>query len=901
MPVSRKPTRPRRHKRSSKGRVVLLSIGSLIVLAMIGVVIFVGITAAGTPKWNPSDLNNQKQTSYVYDKDNVQIAQLHGTENRQVVQSSDIPDLVKKTFVAVEDKRFYEHFGVDPIRIIGSALNDIRSGSAKEGASTISIQLARNAFIDDPTAKTLTRKIQEAILAIQLEHEYTKDEILTFYLNKIFLGESSFGIQAAATTYFGKDLKDLKPDEVALLAGLPQAPSQYNPYLHPEAAKNRRTIVLGVMRDAGLISSQEYDQYKDAAFTYVDTMKKTLGGAQKTTSTETSYKFPYFVDYVVEELETTYNLKPEQIYNGGLRIYTTVNSKVQSAAEAAFADPANFPKGIDNVKIQGAMTLIEPSTGAIQAMVGGRDYTTRGLNRAWQSKRQPGSTIKPLVVYGPAIEKGGYFPGTVLDDMPVSYNQGTGKAWTPTDFDTIDKGWKGLITMRYALEDSVNVYAVKLLNLIGVDYGWTFGKNNLGLPLEQRDRVLSLALGTPLVSTLDMASAYGVYANNGVSVSTHAIIKVQDAKGNTVITPKIEKNRVMKETTAYIINNLLRSVVTDGTAVSAQIGDWAIAGKTGTTSLDPTKYGNKSGNPDAWFAGYTPNYAGIVWMGYDSDPDGQHYLRNVYGGSFPAQIWRKVMTVALQDLPVQSSFVEPAGIVSGPFDMKSGLLPSSLTPDKFIGTEIAAQGDLPTRTSGVWIQENVDADHPNMLASPTSRDIITKTFLNLPNRDSSLSWPPDEAPYRPPTETISDSGSDSSSSSDPASGPDPTMQPPSNNPPISSPPVNSLPQVDPTLPSPTLGQVAYNPKSFKVVIPMTVPLENKGDPTIFYLQRTGQTAIESFAIEASNSTSTSITISLAEKGKPPIPGDYVFWAAFKNRNGSGVGPPSGKVKLTLPD
>ncbi|TGE31059.1 PBP1A family penicillin-binding protein [Desulfosporosinus sp. Sb-LF] len=881
MPTSRKPSGPQRQKRSSKRRIVLLSMVSAMTLVLISVAIFVGIAAATTPKWDPAALDDQKQTSYVYDKDNIQITQLHGLVNRQVVQASKIPDLIKKTFVAVEDKRFYQHFGVDPIRIVGSALNDIRSGSAKEGASTITIQLARNAFIEDPTAKTLTRKIQEAILAIQLEHEYTKDEILTFYLNKIFLGESSFGIQAAAQTYFGKDLGDLKPEEVALLAGLPQAPSQYNPYVHPEAANNRRNIVLGVMRDAGIISANEYTQKKDTPFSYVETMKKNRSGAQKITITETNNKFPYFVNKVVDELETTYNLTDQQIYSGGLRIYTTVDSKIQSAAEAAFADPANFPKGINNTKVEGAMTIIEPSTGAVQAMVGGREYTAGGWNRAWQSKRQPGSTIKPLVVYGPAIEKGGYFPGTVLDDMPVRYG-----TYTPTDFDTIDKGWKGLITMRYALEDSVNVYAVKLLNLIGVDYGWKFGKDNLGLPLEQGDRNLTLALGTPLVSTLDMASAYGVYANNGVSVTDHTIVKVLDAKGNTLITPKITKNRVMKETTAYIINDMLRSVVTDGTGVSAQIGNWAVAGKTGTTSLDPNKYGNKSGNPDAWFAGYTPNYAGIVWMGYDSDPDGQHYLRNVYGGSYPAQIWKKVMTVALQDLPVQSKFTMPSGIISGSFDTKSGLLPGSLTPSAFIETEIAAQGDFPTRVSDVWMQKDVDADRPNILAAPGSKNTLTKTFLHLPSRDPSWQWPSNEAPYRPPTE----------SAPDPITNLDPTIHTPINEPPVVEPP-----QGDPTLPSPTLLKVTYNPQTFKALISMTVPSGNEKDPTIFYLQRSGQTAIENFAINASNARSTTITISLAENGKPPIPGEYLFWAAFKNRNGSGVGPPSGSVKLTITD
>lgn len=874
MPSSRKPTKLQRLKHSSKGRIVLLSMVSFIVLTMIGVLIFIGIAAAGTPKWNPSVLHDQKQNSNLLDMNNAQFAQLHLDENRIVVQSSKIPVLVKKTFVAVEDKRFYEHFGVDPIRIIGSALNDIRSRSAKEGASTITIQLARNAFIgvEDRTAKTLTRKIQEAVLAIQLEHEYTKDEILTFYLNRIFLGESSFGIQAAAKTYFGEDIENLKPDQVALLAGLPQAPSQYNPYVHPDAAKNRRTIVLGVMRDARIITAQEYNTYNDTPFAYVDTMKKTLGGAQKTTVSDTTYKFPYFVDYVIEELERDYNLTPDQIFSGGLQIYTTVNPKIQAAAEAAFADPANFPKGIDNTKVQGAMTVVEPSTGAIQAIVGGRDYSTRGLNRASQSKRQPGSTIKPLVVYGPAIEKGGYFPGTVLDDMPVSYKSGSG-TYAPTDFDTISRGWKGLITMRYALENSVNVYAVKLLNLIGVDYGWTFGKKNLGLPLEDGDKVLSLALGTPLVSTLDMTSAYGIYANNGVSVTNHAVVKVLDAKGNTLITPKITKNRVMKETTAYIINDMLRSVVTNGTGTSAQIGNWAVAGKTGTTSLDTKYYGNKSGNPDAWFAGYTPNYAGVVWMGYDTDPDRQHYLRNVYGGSFPAQIWKKVMTVALQDLPVQSKFTIPSGIISGSFDTKSGLRPSSLTPTTFISTEIAAQGDFPTRVSDVWIQKNVDATNPNMLASPTSTTSLPKTFLNLPGRNPSWTWPSNEAPYKPPTETAPD----------PVAVPDPTTPPPT---------------VDPALPAPTLGKVTYTSGTNEAVIPMTVPQENTGDPIIFHVLRPDQTAMD-ISINPSTAVSTSITIRLGEKGKDPSPGDYVFTAAFKNRNGIGTGPPSAAVKLTL--
>lgn len=880
MPSSRKPTSPKRPKRHSKLRIVLLSLASILTLIIAGLAIFVVIAAAGTPKWDPALLNNTKQSSYVYDKNGVEFALLHGYENRQTVEYSDIPDLVKNTFIAVEDKRFEQHFGVDPIRIIGSAINNIRARSANEGASTITIQLARNAFISNPTEKKFTRKIQEAILAIQLEREYTKEEILTFYLNRIFLGESSFGIQAAAKTYFGADLEDLTPAEVALLAGLPQAPSQYNPYIHPDDAKTRRSIVLGVMRDAGIISPEEYTKEKDAPFTYVESMKGNRGGAQKTEVTTTSYKFPYFVDYVIEELETTYNLTPDQIFGGGLHIYTTVNPGIQSAAEAAFADPANFPQGINDTKVEGAMTVIEPSTGEIQAMVGGRDYTPRGLNRAWQSKRQPGSTIKPLVVYGPAIEKGGYFPGTVLDDMPVTYNAGNGNSWSPTNFDTATKGWKGLITMRHAVEQSVNIYAVKLLDLIGVDYGWSFGKNNLGLPLEPEDRVLSLALGTTHASTQDMAAAYGVYANNGVSVTDHAVLEVKDAKKNTVVTPKITKNRVMKETTAYIINSMLRSVVTNGTGVSAQIGNWAVAGKTGTSSL-PDNLKNKTGNTDAWFAGYTPNYTGVVWMGYDSNPDvdkngtpGPYYLRSVYGGGFPAKIWKQVMTAAHKDLPVQSKFEQPSGIVSVSFDKKSGLLPSSLTPSEFIATEIAAQGDLPTRISDVWVQKDVDADHPNMLASPNSQKKIAKTFLNLPNRNPSWTWPSNEAPYKPPTETAPDSVTNPN--------PDPDLPEP--------------PQ-DGSLPAPVLGDVNYDPKTSRVVIPITNSSGNENYSVIIYIQRPGQ-PIGSISIK---NPKGSLSFSLAINDEAPTPGSYYFRASFKDPKKSEVGPSSNLVKLVIPE
>jgi penicillin-binding protein 1A len=731
--TTRHKRKPR--KRYAKLRTLFFLLLACFILLIIGASIFVGVVAFQLPRWDPTLLSNQKESSIVYDKNGSQIAQLHATQNRLSLSSSEIPELVKKTFVAVEDKRFYQNFGIDPLRIISSAFHDVTSGSAQEGASTITVQLARNAFIQDPTAKTLTRKVQEALIALQLEHYYTKDEILTFYLNKIYLGESAYGIGAASRTYFGKDVNQLEPTEVALLAGLPQAPSGDNPYYHPDEAKARRDIVLGVMRDAGLISSSQYAQDKNEPFAYVDKMIQTYGGPQKATAAEGDYKYPSFVDYVVDQLESQYKLTPDQIFNGGFKIYTTVDPQIQTAAETAFNDPANFPQSVDKTLVQGAMTIIDPTTGAIRAMVGGRNYKFGDFDRAWQAQRQPGSTIKPLVVYGPALEKGGFYPGTVLDDMPVTFDLGNGNSWSPTDDDTATAGWKGRITMRYALEDSVNVYAAKLFNLIGVDYGWQFGKNNLGLPLTDQDKVLSLSLGTARVSTVDMASAYGVYANNGLRVAHNAIVKILDAHNVPIVSPPVTQDRVMKETTAYLINDMLRSVVSDGTGYAAQMGAWAVAGKTGTTSLDPQKYGYKSGNPDAWFVGYTPKYTGAVWMGYDSDPDGRHYLHNVYGGSYPAQIWKKVMTVALADQTVQTEFLRPAGIVSGQIDAKSGLLPNALTPEQFIQTEIAAEGDFPTAVSDVWTQKAVGSKQ--------------QIFLNLTDRDPSIPWPAAEAPYRP--------------------------------------------------------------------------------------------------------------------------------------------------------
>jgi penicillin-binding protein 1A len=368
-----------------------------------------------------------------------------------------------------------------------------------------------------------------------------------------------------------------------------------------------------------------------------------------------------------------------------------------------------------------------------------------------------------------------------------------------------------------------------------------------------------------------MASAYGSFANNGVHVTSHAIEKIQDSNGKDLITPQVTQERVMKETTAYLMNDLLRSVVTNGTGTRAQIGNWAVAGKTGTTSLDPKKYGNITGSPDAWFAGYTPNYVGVVWMGYDEDPDKKHYLHNVFGGSYPAQIWKQVMTKALEDEPVQSQFKKPAGIVSGAIDTKSGLLPSSLTPSQFIRTELAAQGDLPTQSSNVWVEKEIDADHPTYLAGDKTRNKVTKVFLNITDRSASAPWPSDEAPYKPPTEVYNGDGKDNS---------------------------DNLAAVDPRLPIPTLGPVAYDSAKKTASMAVSYPQGSEALTLVLYIKFPDQSGYQPFTPQAQPGKSNLITVPLDIDGET-APGEYVFKAAFKDPKTLKYSETSPVARLTI--
>jgi penicillin-binding protein 1A len=473
------------------------------------------------------------------------------------------------------------------------------------------------------------------------------------------------------------------------------------------------------------------------------------------------------------------------------------------------------------------------------------------------------------------LEHGGFYPGTVFDDMPVEYSDGSGGVWAPVDYDTETSGWRGLITMREAVRDSVNVYAVKLLDAMGIEYGWQFAKNNLGLPLNESEKVLSLGLGTFEVSTLEMASAYGTFPNNGVKTEPFSVLKVEGPDGQPIVENTISKKRVMKETTAYLMNDLLRTVVTSGTGTRARIGEWYICGKTGTTSLDPKKYGYKSGNPDAWFVGYSPKYTGVVWMGYDSDPDRKHYLYKVYGGSYPASIWKQVMTVAHESLPVQSTINRPEGLTSVKFDTKSGLLPSSLTPSQFVANEICAVDSVPTSVSNAWVEVKVDPNNPDVLASEDSYDAVTKICLNAPPRPDNVAWPADEAPFKMPKSTMST----------------PIRR--------AAPPVRvllSVTLVFPAIDRHTILRPAYDQSTDSAFIVLRL------SGTIRSCSTSNGRVYPSLNILCRKITvRKTINYYLNMSGNGSAPGVYTFWAALMENETFSVGPPSNPVTLEVTD
>lgn len=623
----RRTTATKPPKKKSPMRRFLWIVGILVFLIIAGAGCgFIGATMSDLP-----EVANVKPaaSSQIYDVHGNLITTVHATENRLPVKLSQVPKDLQNAFIATEDNRFYSHHGVDPIGIMRAIWVNIAHDGVAEGGSTITQQLARNAFLTQD--RTLKRKIMEAMLAIRIEQYYTKQEILEMYLNQIYFGQGAYGVQAAAHVYFGKNVQDLDLAQSAMLAGLPQSPNYYSPLTNYKAGKARQAVVLGQMVKYDYIDQATADKAKD----------EDLGLREKSEAAHSDNNASYFIDYVISEIAEKYG--DDAVYKDGLKIYTTIDMKAQDAAVQAMHNLPNFytdDKGL--TQPQGALIAINPHNGYIVAMVGGRGDDS--FNRAVLAERQPGSAFKPFV-YLAAIQDG-MPPGTVMDDKKIEFN-----GWSPKNYEGT---YSGQMTLRYALQHSVNTIAVQLADAVGMRKVLNLA-SSLGITTldDSKDNNLAAALGglTNGVKPIDMAVAYGTLANGGVKVKPVAITKIVDRNGQVVEENSTEEQRVVDPKYAYVITNMLESVMSGGTGGGASIGRPA-AGKTGTT--DESK--------DAWFVGYTPDLVAAVWMG---DDYGIETLDGITGGTVPAVIWRDFMSQALNAMEIPASdFTVPPGAAS---------------------------------------------------------------------------------------------------------------------------------------------------------------------------------------------------------------------------------------------
>ncbi|WP_418293174.1 transglycosylase domain-containing protein [Megasphaera sp.] len=567
-------------------------------------------------------------SSQVFDSHGRLITTLHSDQNRLPIDINKVPQNLQNAFIAAEDNRFYEHIGIDPIGIFRAIFANLTNRGIAQGGSTITQQLAKNAFLSQE--QTLKRKIQEAMLALEIEHKYSKKEILEMYMNQIYFGQGAYGIQTAAKTYFNKDVNELTLTQCAMLAGLPKSPNYYSPFNNLNEAKKRKNVVLDQMVKYGYVSAAEAEDAKNQDL-----------GLSKSHQSKEADEYASFIDYVSQQVAKKYG--DDALYKEGLKIYTTMDVDKQHAAVRAMRNlPNNYTDENGLTQPQAAIVSIDPKTGHILAMVGGRGQDS--FNRASMAVRQPGSAFKPFV-YLTALQHD-MTPDTTMNDQPVTYG-----SWSPKN---AGGSYSGTMTLSDALAHSVNTIAVQLADQVGTKNIIANAKKMGITTLDAKDDNLAMALGglTKGVTPLEMASAYGTFANKGVHVKPTAIVKILDRNGNVLedastLEKEETKTRVMSEREAYEMTTMLEGVIDHGTGTAAAIGRPA-AGKTGTTD----------DNKDAWFVGYTPDIVTAVWIGDDT---GSHSLGEIYGGTIPAEIWKDYMSSATSD-ESGGDFSAPSGM-----------------------------------------------------------------------------------------------------------------------------------------------------------------------------------------------------------------------------------------------
>lgn len=665
----------------SKVKKVLLTI----LAALIGVLLL--FCAAfyvffDVPDWQKLDISKLSalaQTSSMYDMNGELMSELRGSENRIIVSLDEIPLHTRQAFIAAEDLRFYDHRGIDVYRILGALRSNLKSGSLAEGASTITQQLAKLTHLS--AEKTIRRKLEEINLAFQIEKVYNKDEILAMYLNTVYFGRGAYGIQAAAQAYFGVDAEDLTLNQSASLAAIIKAPSIYAPHISPSNNRSRRQYILSVMAENGFISQEEKQAALDESiWVLAQEAEKQL--------------YSWYIDEALRESAELLGLSADEVIQGGFKIYTAYDARLQSIADEVYADSSFFPAAAsDGTPIQSAMAVVDTNNGAVLAMIGGRDYTVRrGLNRATQMRRQPGSALKPLAVYGPALELG-YTTASVLLDEKTSFG-----GYTPRN---AGDRYYGLVTMRTAIRNSLNTTAVRLLEEIGLDASIQY-LNKMGIPTRNSDRNLSLALGSMTygVTPVELAAAYVPYANGGIYHQPYCVERIETVDGSNVYERKDSGKQVLSAQNAFLMTSLLQSVVSSGTGTRMLAANTPIAGKTGTVSMT-------GGNRDIWMTAYTPEISVAVWMGYDQT-DAKHKISNgITGGRNTASLAAAFFKKAYADRE-KPDFSQPDGLVWLTLDKRaltsrgSIMLASDKTPKEYRLSEVFAASNRPYAVSDIW-------------------------------------------------------------------------------------------------------------------------------------------------------------------------------------------------------
>jgi len=614
-------------------RLLIAAAAAVVIVALAGGIVYANIVRQLPDPGAP--LKGRDQTTIITDRNGTMITELFAEQNRTDVKLEQMPAHLRQAVIATEDQRFYRHRGVDPLNILRALWVDITRPNVLHGGSTITQQYVKVAIVTPE--RTLKRKLMEAVLAYRLERRYTKDQILELYLNSIYFGHGAYSVQTAAQTYFGKDVADLSLAECAMIAGVIKSPGRYSPILDPEAAKNRRATVLTQMVELGSVSEADAEAAKAEPFTLAERK-------------DVSSLAPYFVEYVKATI--TAELGEDLLYRGGLHITTSLDLTMQAAAETAIAESLN--KKDDP---SASLVALDPTTGEILAMVGGRDFATQQFNVAVQGRRQPGSAFKPFVLVAGLMND--VLPEQTFECGARSFKLRNGQTWKVTG---ASGGRKGPMRLREATEDSVNSVFAQLILDVGAEKVVKAAKD-LGISSEVL-AVPAIALGglENGVSPLEMANAYGTLANGGVRMPAHGILEVTDAGGTVLSTAKPAEARVIPANVAYLATDMLKGVISGGTGTKAKIGRPA-AGKTGTTQ----EY------RDAWFVGYTPDLVASVWVGF---ADAQREMtsvhgRKVTGGSFPAEIWAAFMKEALKGRE-KAEFKRPEGLSTLSICQESG-------------------------------------------------------------------------------------------------------------------------------------------------------------------------------------------------------------------------------------